>query len=29
MIMIQGSAFFFQVAMTEFLEGLRDDLGMR
>lgn len=28
MIMIQGSAFFFQVAMTEFLNGLRDDLGL-
>ena len=28
MIMIQGSAFFFQVAMTEFLDGLRDDLGL-
>ena len=27
-IMIQGAPFLFQVAMTEFLNGVREDLGL-
>ena len=27
-IMIQGAPFLFQVAMTEFLKGVREDLGL-
>ena len=28
-IMIQGAPFLFQVAMTEFLSGVKEDLGLK
>jgi hypothetical protein len=28
-IMIQGASFLFQVAMTEFLSGVKEDLGLK
>jgi hypothetical protein len=28
-IMIQGAPFLFQVAMTEFLTGVKEDIGLK